>query len=195
MRENPENPLIGMKNRILQALARTPGSMSWRILLHRARGVKIGKGAFIGTDTIIETAQPSLVSIGDDVSICTRVTIIAHFREMTKVRIEDQAFIGPGAIILPGVVIGMGAVVTAGSVVTKSVPPRTMVQGNPAVPVAKCGVPLTMSTNLPEFYLKLKPLPAREKANYHVAMAMIPVRRPNGVEGAPRLEQHSDNPI
>ena len=97
-----ENPLIGMKNRILHALARMgPGSTSLRVWLHRARGVTIGEGAFIGTDTIIETSKPWLVSIGDDVSISMRVTIIAHFHEMTKVRIEDQAFIGPGAVILP----------------------------------------------------------------------------------------------
>jgi acetyltransferase-like isoleucine patch superfamily enzyme len=157
-----ENPLTGMKIRILQGLARMlPGAMSLRVWLHRARGVKIGKGVFIGTDAIIETSQPWLVSMGDDVSISMRVTIIAHFREMTKVRIEDQAFIGPGATILPGVVIGKGAVVAAGGVVTRSVPPTTMVQGNPAVPVAKCGVPLTMNTKLSEFYLKLKPLPAK----------------------------------
>jgi acetyltransferase-like isoleucine patch superfamily enzyme len=90
-----------------------------------------------------------------------RVTIIAHFHEMTKVRIEDQAFIGPGAVIVPWVVIGKGEVVTAGSVVTSSVPAMTEIQGNPPVPVAKCGVPLPMSTNLSEFYLKLRPLPAK----------------------------------
>jgi acetyltransferase-like isoleucine patch superfamily enzyme len=32
--------------------------------------------------------------------------------------------------------------VTAGSVVTTSVPKHTVVQGNPARPIAKCGVPL-----------------------------------------------------
>jgi hypothetical protein len=39
-----------------------------------------------------------------------------------------------------------------------------MVQGNPAVAVAKCGVPITMSTNISEFYLKLRPLPAKERS-------------------------------
>ena len=160
-----ENPLIGMKNRILHALARMgPGSMSLRVWLHRARGVKIGKGAFIGTDTIIETSQPWLVSIGDDVSISMRVTIIAHFHEMTKVRIEDQAFIGPGAIILPGVVIGKGAVVTAGSVVTSSVPPMTMVQGNPARPIATVEVPLGPDVSVKEFAKGLRSIaPANPK--------------------------------
>ena len=39
---------------------------------------------------------------------------------------------GGCSLILPGVEIGEGSLVAAGSVVTKSVPPRTMVGGNPA---------------------------------------------------------------
>ena len=41
--------------------------------------------------------------------------------------------------MLPNVVIGRGSVVAAGSVVTTSVPPMTLVQGNPAKPVAQVG--------------------------------------------------------
>jgi acetyltransferase-like isoleucine patch superfamily enzyme len=87
-----------------------------------------------------------------------RVTIIAHFRETQGVKIEEDVFVGPGAIILPNVVIGKGSVVAAGSVVTKSVPPGTMVQGNPAVPVAKCNVPLGPQTTIAEFSKGLMPL-------------------------------------
>ena len=155
--------LTGIKNRIFQGFARmTPGATTLRVWLHRARGVRIGKRAFIGTDVIIETSNPRLVWIGDDVSISMRVMIIAHFLEVKKVRIEDEAFIGPGAIVLPGVTIGRGAVVAAGSVVTSSVAPMTMVQGNPAVPIARCGVPLTDKTRLVEFYVKLTPIPPVE---------------------------------
>lgn len=46
--------------------------------------------------------------------------------------IEDDVFIGARAIILKGVTIGKGSVVGAGSVVTKSVPPYSVVAGNPA---------------------------------------------------------------
>jgi carbonic anhydrase/acetyltransferase-like protein (isoleucine patch superfamily) len=74
------------------------------------------------------------------------------------VRICKRAFIGPGAIVLPDVEIGEGSVVTAGSVVTKSVPAMTMVQGNPAVPIATCGVPLWPDTPLKEFSSRLKPI-------------------------------------
>ena len=49
-----------------------------------------------------------------------------------KVVIEDWAYIGAYSLIMPGVTIGEGALVAAGSVVTKSVPPHTVVGGNPA---------------------------------------------------------------
>jgi hypothetical protein len=33
-----------------------------------------------------------------------------------------------------------------------------MVRGNPAVPIARCGVPLGMHTPLDDFYRQLKPI-------------------------------------
>jgi acetyltransferase-like isoleucine patch superfamily enzyme len=47
-------------------------------------------------------------------------------------RIGKNCFIGGSSLILPGVEIGDNCVVGAGSVVTKSVPPRSVVAGNPA---------------------------------------------------------------
>lgn len=155
----PESLLRGLKNRLLQHLARIgPGARTLRIFLHRARGVQIGQGVWIGYDVILETSRPNLITIEDGSSIGMRVTVVAHFRESHGVTIEQDAFIGPGVIILPDVVIGQGAVVTAGSVVTKSVPPMTVVQGNPAVPVAKCGIPLGPGVTVKEFSRQLKPL-------------------------------------
>ncbi|MDO8392273.1 MAG: DapH/DapD/GlmU-related protein [Actinomycetota bacterium] len=46
--------------------------------------------------------------------------------------IGNDVWIGSDAIILSGVAIGDGAVVAAGAVVTKSVPPYSVVAGNPA---------------------------------------------------------------
>ena len=46
--------------------------------------------------------------------------------------VRRGASIGSGATILCGIAIGEDAIVGAGSVVTRSVPPRTIVAGNPA---------------------------------------------------------------
>jgi acetyltransferase-like isoleucine patch superfamily enzyme len=165
----------GLRNRLLQALALyAPGGDSTRVALHRLRGVEIGEGTWIGFDTMIEPAYPRRVSIGNRVAISIRVLILAHFAhqgrnretsggeldERVSVRIEDDVFIGPGVIIMPNVTIGAGAVVTAGSVVTRSVAPLTMVQGNPAKPIARCGVPLGLDTPIKEFYRRLTPISA-----------------------------------
>jgi acetyltransferase-like isoleucine patch superfamily enzyme len=147
-----ERLLPGLKNRLLQMLARSaPGATSVRVRLNRWRGVNIGKGVWIGYDAIIETSHPHLVTIRDRAAVGIRVTIVAHNREQRGVIIEEDAAIGLGAIILPGVTIGRGAIVTAGSVVTKSVPPKTMVQGNPARPIATVEVPLGLHVSVKEF--------------------------------------------
>jgi acetyltransferase-like isoleucine patch superfamily enzyme len=161
-----EPRLLGVRNRVLQAVAQqAPGATTLRVRLHRLRGVSIGDGTFIGADALIETSYPHLVVIGTNVAIGIRSIIIAHFRGPTPnaptVRIEDDAFVGPGVIILPNVTIGHGAVVAAGSVVTKSIGPLTMVQGNPAQPVGRCGVPLGMKTPVEEFLRKLRPIERR----------------------------------
>jgi hypothetical protein len=157
-----ESTLRGFFNRILQLLARVlPGAQSLRVVLHRARGVCIGKKVWIGYDVILDTSRPFLITLEDGCALSMRVTVVAHFRGSTGVKIERDAFVGPGAIILPNVVIGRGAVVTAGSVVTRSVPPMTVVQGNPAIPVARCGIPLGPDVTLKEFSRLLKPIPLR----------------------------------
>jgi acetyltransferase-like isoleucine patch superfamily enzyme len=154
-----ERLLPGLKNRILQILARiAPGATTTRVRLNRWRGVNIGKDVWIGYDAIIETSRPHLVTIRDRAAIGIRVTIIAHNREQQGVVIEEDVTLGAGVIVLPDVTIGRGAMVTAGSVVTKSVPPRTMVQGNPAKPIATVEVPFGVGVSLKEFAKGLRPI-------------------------------------
>src|SRR5437764_14761207 len=152
-----EQLLPGLKNRLLQMLARfAPGATSLRVRLNRWRGVHIGKDVWIGYDAIIETSHPHLVTIRDRAAVGIRSTIIAHNREQQGVVIEEDAVLGPGVIVLPNVTIGRGAIVTAGSVVTKSVPPKTMVQGNPARPIAIAEVPLGLDVSVTEFAKALR---------------------------------------
>jgi acetyltransferase-like isoleucine patch superfamily enzyme len=106
-----------------------------------------------------------LVTIHDRVWIGIRATIIAHNREQQGVLIEEDAVLGPGAIVLPNVTIGRGAIVTAGSVVTKSVAPKTMVQGNPAQPIAKVEVPFGLGVSVKEFAKGLRSVAPRSSHN------------------------------
>jgi len=155
-----EHFFTGIKNRIFQKLARElPGAMSLRPILHRWRGVNIGKNVWVGYDAIIETAHPDMVTIKEGATVGIRSTIIAHFWDFQKpVVLEEDVFLGPGAIVLPNVTIGRGAVVAAGSVVTNSVPPHTLVQGNPAKPIARVGKPPKADLGYPEFIASLRPL-------------------------------------
>jgi maltose O-acetyltransferase len=79
-------------------------------------------------------------------------------REQEGVVLEEDVTLGAGVIVLPNVTIGHGAIVTAGSVVTKSVPPKTMVQGNPAKPIATVEIPLRLDVSLKEFSKGLRPI-------------------------------------
>ena len=55
--------------------------------------------------------------------------------ELQPVVVEEGAAIGTGAVVLGGIRIGRNALVGAGAVVTRSVPPDTVVAGNPARPI------------------------------------------------------------
>ncbi len=112
--------------------------------LHRMRGVKIGRGVYIGNDVHLDLFHPDLITIEDNASIGMRTMIFAHashwspyiksfYPRMTApVTIGRGCWIAPGCIILPGVTIGENSIVGSGSVVTKSVEPYTIVAGNPA---------------------------------------------------------------
>jgi acetyltransferase-like isoleucine patch superfamily enzyme len=135
-------------------------------MMHRWRGVRIGTGVQLGADVILETAYPQWISIGSNVQIGVRAMILAHshalpprrdqWQRYVSVQIEDEANIGAGVIVLPNVTIGRGSVVSPGSVVTHSVPAMTVVRGNPAKPIANCGVPLNRKTDLKDFVRQLR---------------------------------------
>lgn len=151
--------ISGTLNRILHMLARgAPGAASLRVWLHRRRGVKIGEGSWIGYDCVLETSYPKMITLGNRVTLSIRVTVVAHFGSSSGVVIEDDVFVGPGVIILPGVTIGKGSVITAGTVVNRSVPPWTVVQGNPPKFVAKIEIPLTNKVSMQDFMKGYRPI-------------------------------------
>ncbi len=117
-------------------------------MLHRFRGVNIGKQSKINRTVQIDDSFPHLVTIGEKVWVTGGVIILCHQRDLNyyetgiavmdcplktePVIIKDGAHIGIGAIILPGVTIGKGAVIGAGAVVTNDVPDHSVAYGVPA---------------------------------------------------------------
>lgn len=132
-----------LRNIILYRFAYFCPINSWRIRMHRRRGVHIGNNVYIGQHCNIDNAYPEYIFIGDDVSLAGEDTIIAHINpyahfknvfesKVTPVVIEKGAWIGVRCTLVPGARIGEYAAVSAGSVVNNKVPAYTLVVGNPA---------------------------------------------------------------
>lgn len=117
-------------------------------MIHRMRGVHVGKGSKITRTVIIDDSRPDLITIGKNVWITAGCQLLCHQRDLSQykvgqpvmdcplkyapITIKDGAHIGIGSIIMPGVTIGEGAVIGAGSVVTKDIPPYCVAVGVPA---------------------------------------------------------------
>lgn len=111
-------------------------------------GCTVGEGTFFFNprETFIDNVKPWLISIGSYCKITARVTILAHDYSRSVVRyslheniagslpvyIGNNVFIGMGATILMGADIGDNCIIGAGSVVKGTIPPNSVVAGNPA---------------------------------------------------------------
>lgn len=106
-----------------------------------SRGLKVGKNTNIYSWAGIDGNWPWLISIGDDVTISSGVTILAHDASPCKVgchtklglvTIGNNVFIGAKSVILCNVSIGNNVVIGAGSVVTCNLEANSVYAGNPA---------------------------------------------------------------
>lgn len=117
---------------------------SLRVLVMRMCGVRIGRGCYVGFNVAFDTNFPSLIRIGDDVTISHNVSIYTHtatpaasrlarvYDATAPVTIGDGAWISANAVVLPGVEIGPDCMVGAGAVVTRSTEGGSLYAGNPA---------------------------------------------------------------
>jgi len=120
-----------------------------RVWANKMRGVKIGKGAWVGYDSFIDQPpeiKESLVEIGENVGIGFRNNIFAHDSSpewhgghciFQKVVIGKGVYLGANVTIMPGVTIGEGAVIGACALVNKDIPPHTVAVGVPARPIKR----------------------------------------------------------
>jgi len=125
-------------NHVCETLAYNCPVNSWRIKLHRWRGVNIGNNVFIGLHCTLDHAYPEYIYLEDDVSLAGDVYILCHSNPTSQhknvlesfvasVVIGQFAWIGIRATILPGVSIGKNVVIGAGSVVNKDVSENTLI--------------------------------------------------------------------
>lgn len=136
---------------ILHSLAYSSPNSGFVIKMQRARGVTIGKNCHISPYVLIDLIYPSLVKIGDNVTIGSNTLIFAHAnptanlflkkgdypRKVEPVIIKSGAVLFPGSIITAGVIIGKNSMVGTGSVVSENIPDYCVAVGNPARVVKK----------------------------------------------------------
>lgn len=101
----------------------TPSPLN--LLFYRMMGMKMGSSVTINTTWI---SDPSLIEIGNKVTLGGSVTVVAHYGQgglliIAPVKIGDNCTIGLKAVIMGGVVIGNDAKVLPMSVVL----PKTII--------------------------------------------------------------------
>ncbi|MDY2637341.1 MAG: hypothetical protein SOV56_05325 [Phascolarctobacterium sp.] len=112
-------------------------------------GVQIGENVeiFCPKDTVIETLNPHLLTIGNNVSMTGPVTILNHdysvcvlknwtggeiLGKQKKTIIGNNVFLGWGCIVLPGALIKDNTIIGAYSVVAGELEGESVYAGNPA---------------------------------------------------------------
>jgi putative colanic acid biosynthesis acetyltransferase WcaF len=141
-----------------------PWPSALRVALLRAFGAEVGAGVVVRAR--VNVSFPWRLTVGDHVWIAEEVIILSlapvtvesnvclshraflctgshdfrapNFDLVTKpITVRAGSWVAAQAFVAPGVEIGEGSMVAAGSVVVENVPPKSLVQGNPATVVKR----------------------------------------------------------
>lgn len=130
------SPWQMLRKALVLTMTRPMQSGRLKNALLRSIGVKIGKHVFIAATVDLDIQFPELITIEDGAilgmhaHIATHEVTHSHIR-LGKVHIGKNALIGGQATVRSGVTIGENSVVAMRAFVTESVPPNTLVTGEP----------------------------------------------------------------
>ncbi len=117
--------------------------------------VRVGRGAGLGTRTVIHAVAGAEVSLGADLIVGPGCYIAGGgnynasrldlpmarqgVRPGESTELADDVWLGAHVIVLPGARVGAGSIGAAGAVIRGRIPPRTIVGGVPARVIGRRG--------------------------------------------------------
>ena len=149
----------------------------------RKQGVVIGEGCRIFT--AISSREPSLIKIGDRVTISSEVGFCTHDNAIIKaipgktdvvgkIVIGNDCFVGMRSLRMDGVTLGDHCIVAAGSVVTKSFPPNSVIGGNPAKTICTIN---EYAEKYKDYAIDFRKIPLEDRADFFSDHAELMVNR------------------
>ena len=106
-----------------------------------SRGLTLGNNTHVLSPSGLDGGCPWLITIGDNVTISTNVTILTHDAstnvihqgtKLGRVNIGNNVFIGTRTVVLCNTTIGDNVIIGAGSVVSHNIPSNGVYAGVPA---------------------------------------------------------------
>jgi acetyltransferase-like isoleucine patch superfamily enzyme len=109
-------------------------------LIYGSSSLSVGDGSYIGPQSLINADEP--VRLGDNSALGPRSMVFTHgsflpytegyWVKLAGVTVGDKVWCAAGVFLHPGVEVGDDSFVNSRSVVTQSIPPGSVVEGNPA---------------------------------------------------------------
>ncbi len=132
-----KNPLRVIYNFLLITLARYVPSLSLRIWLLRATGMRVGRHVGVGMMAMFDFFFPELITLEDNCLIGYNATLLCHEFLPQECRVGPvvigaNALISANTTVLAGVRVGRNTIVSAASLVNSDLPPGVLAGGVPA---------------------------------------------------------------